>query len=364
MGLGLALAVVFALGGRSHADSFSSGVFVRADTDDTTVIAPRIGADMDLDDDGRTRMNLAYAADIWTSASIDIRTAATKAITEQRDELTGGISHDLTDLTIGASGYYSHENDYTATGASVYAIQRLGEGSASLEERLKLGYDIAGRSGDADFARPLGTLGGRFVFSQYLSADSILQLAYETSYREGYQANPYRFVGMGGDGRCQGTATLCLPEVHPDTRFRHAFVVQARHSLSDDASFGYGYRFYIDSWGVDSHTGMAQLAWWVGDESTITLRYRFNFQGEADFYRAQYPVPVGELRFITRDRELSPLFSNRAALSYEATLDLDDWGTALRIALAFGGTVFAYRDFVGLDEVVAADATLALTLEL
>ncbi len=51
------------------------------------------------------------------------------------------------------------------------------------------------------------------------------------------------------------------------------------------------------------------------------------------------------------------------ALSFERSFDVSD-DVALRLGLAVGGTVFVYQDFVGLDDVLAGDATLALTLEL
>src|SRR5690606_22520195 len=56
--------------------------FVRGDSDATVVVSPRAAARVALGDLGTT-VDAAYSADVWTSASIDVRTAATVPITAQ-----------------------------------------------------------------------------------------------------------------------------------------------------------------------------------------------------------------------------------------------------------------------------------------
>ena len=346
------------------ADEVSTGVFYRQDSDTTLVVSPRVAAAKYLQDK-MTRVDVAYTADIWTSASIDIRTAATAAVTEQRNQVTGAVSHEFARTTVAANYYFSNENDYVANGAGLSLVQRLAGGNATLEERLNFGFDRVGRSGDPTFSRDLRTLGGRLAYTQNINSTTVLQGAYELIYREGYQASPYRFVGLGGDGLCGGSAVLCVPEVHPDTRMRHATVLEGRPSGSEDSSLGVGYRFYIDDWGVLSHTGIVQFAVVFGEESSFTFRYRFYTQGQASFYQPVYgvPGPTG-FDFVSRDRELSSLFSNRGALAYDTLFELGESGTTLRAAIAAGLTVFTYNNFVGLDNVYSGDLTFALTLEL
>ncbi|MGB0680086.1 MAG: DUF3570 domain-containing protein [Polyangiales bacterium] len=364
-GLGLCAVSLWLVSPPAHADEAGMGVFVRSDSDDTIVVAPRVSVAKVFNDE-RTRIDAAYSADIWSSASIDIRTAATGTVTEQRDQLTAGISHDFSGVGVGASYYFSKENDYTSNGVGAFTSQRLAEGSATLEERIYLGYDSIGRSGDPGFRRDARTFSGRLAYTQVFSPVTVYQFAYELIHKQGYQASPYRFVGLGGDGLCNGTAALCVPEVVPDVRLRNAFVAHGRHSLSEDSSLGLGYRFYIDDWGVLSHTAILQFAYVFGEESSLTFRYRFYTQSEADFYRAVYPLPQPgqEIVSVTRDRELSPLFSNRGALAYETLFELGSTGATLRGALAVGLTTFVYADFIGLDSVYAGDVTFALTLEL
>src|SRR5262245_46082677 len=67
------------------AQQAASAVYVRTDTDQTLVITPRVSVEAPVDD--ATRLNAAYSADVWSSASIDIRTSASRPVTERRDEI-------------------------------------------------------------------------------------------------------------------------------------------------------------------------------------------------------------------------------------------------------------------------------------
>ena len=100
------------------------------------------------------------------------------------------------------------------------------------------------------------------------------------------------------------------------------------------------------------------------EDGLLAIRYRLHQQGAAAFYRSTYPVPSSTLRFVTRDRELSPLWTHRLGLSYERRVALGDAGPTLRLAAALGGTYLFYEDFVGLTDVVAVDGTLSIGVDL
>ena len=345
------------------ADEIATGVFVRTDSDGTTVVSPRVRGRATVIDDVTT-VDAAYAADIWTSASIDVRTAATRAVTEQRDELDVSIARELEDTTIRASYRLSVESDYTSHGGSVGATRGFADNSATVAATLSAAYDSVERSGDLTFSRPLSTVGGRVAYTQILDPDTLLQGAYEIERREGYQASPYRFVGVGGDGDCAGTAQLCVPEAHPSLRVRHAFVLRGRRAFGEALSAGASYRLYVDDWGLLSHTLSADAAYIAAERTTLRAGYRFYTQSRASFYLPRYPMPAGEIRLISRDRELSAMSDHRLSIAVEHALDLSDAGPTLRLTLAGGVTYLAYSEFVGLDHVVAWDATVAAVVEL
>jgi len=342
-------------------DEIGASLYVRTDTDDTTVVSPKVRARVGLGD--RTTVEAGYAADIWTGASIDVRTMATRAIHEQRDELTAGLAYELDDVTLRADYRFSTENDYTSHGGSVDGTWRFAGNNATLRARLLAAQDVVSRSGDETFRRRLSSLGAHLVFTQNLDPRTLVQVAYELTRREGYQASPYRFVGVGGDGFGCRDARLCLPEAHPEGRIRHAAVVRGRRAFGESASAGLLYRFYADDWGLRSHTATLDVGWVPGTRTLVRARYRFYQQNGASFYRSRYEDAVS-LQFATRDRELSPLLTNRLQLSVERSVDLTSAGPEMKLTFGLSGTHLHYQDFVGLSQVWALDVTVAAVVVL
>ncbi|MDQ3033720.1 MAG: DUF3570 domain-containing protein [Myxococcota bacterium] len=344
-------------------DEIRVGTLLRTDTDGTQVIAPSARARVEVLDE-QTHVDAEYTADVWTSASIDIRTAATMPVTEQRDEVNAGLDRRFDDFVVRGGYRFSIEPDYESHGGVITGSQDFADHNTTVEVRLTAQLDRVGRAGDELFDRELTLFGARLGYTQVIDPQMVVQGAYEIITMQGFQSSPYRFVGVGGDGMCGGTAQLCVPETHPNARTRHAIVVRARRAFDDAISVHADYRFYVDDWGLVGNTAALQLNWVHDEHGLLALRYRMHNQGAASFYRSTYPMPSGALQFVTRDRELSPLWTHRLALAYEREADLGDAGPTLRIAGALGGTYLEYQDFVGLTEVLALDLTLTIGVEL
>src|SRR3954467_12410930 len=89
------LAAVLMIGCAGHAPRLtdaSSTVYVRSDTDATTIVSPtvKLGARAD-----KATVAATYSVDAWTGASVDVVTAATKAITERRHEVDDAVGYDV-----------------------------------------------------------------------------------------------------------------------------------------------------------------------------------------------------------------------------------------------------------------------------
>jgi hypothetical protein len=345
----------------SRADELATALYVRADSDDTTVVTPRVRGAKTLGE--ATTLEATYAVDVWTSASIDIRTSASvHAVSEQRDELDVGLTHELEDVSLHAGYRLSIENDYDSNGLTASGTYDFADNAANVALSVTAIHDVVGRSGDPELARGLDTLNSRLAFTQVLDPDSYVQLTYEIALASGYQASPYRYVGIGGTGLgCRG-ALECLPERVPTERVRHAFVIAARRAFGDVLSAGLSYRYYVDDWALQSHTGLADVGFTFGTATLIALRYRFYTQGQVEFYHARYATTAA--RYITRDRELSPMQSHRLALGLEHELEVGTAGRTLALALELAGSTFAYDDFIGLASTQAVEATAALILHL
>jgi hypothetical protein len=345
----------------AFADSLSSGVFIRTDSDSTLVVSPRVHVDKTLD---TTRVDVSYAADVWTSASVDIRASASLPVTEQRDELDIGVSHELDDLTLSGGYRYSVEHDYVSHGLSGGASLDLADNNSTVAISGYAFGDTVGKAGAPQIARGLVTVGSRLSFTQVLGTATLGQLTYEIGYLDGYQASPYRWVGILGNGfGCQGGAQYCVPEHEPDKRLRQTAALVIRQGLSDNLSIGATYRLYRDSWALLSHTLSAQLGWSPVDNSMLSLRYRYYWQTGVSFYRAIYQDASSRYGFTTRDREQSPMQDHRVGVDWEQKAMLDDDGSKLVFRCSVAGDLYSYANFVGLSQVRALELTFAISLE-
>lgn len=338
----------------------SATTYVRSDSDRTTVISPTVHVAGRVQD--RVTLNASYGMDAWTGASIDVRTAATQAIHETRHELGAGAGYEQQGATLSASYRYSTEEDYVSHGGVLGATLELAGKDATLALNAIGGLDTVGRAGDPAFEESQSSLGGRAILTQVLGADTLVQLGWEMTGVEGYQAGVYRFVALGGNGTCRSEAPLCIPERVPDERLRNALSARGRRSLGDRISVGLDYRLYFDSWGILSHTIEPDFALHIGEGGTLAIFYRYYTQDDADFYRPRYFDLGGSGGFATRDRKLSAFYTHAAGASYRHEARLDDDAVIVLGARA-AVTQLRYLAFVGLSNVIALELTTSAGLE-
>jgi len=342
--------------------SVDTAMYMRSDTNATVVYAPRIHAGAKLGDS--VGLDATYAIDSWTGASIDVTTAATKAIHEIRREVTAGGYYELKDVTISGGYRYSGENDYWSNGGVVNLSTDLADNNTTLALSLLPSSDTIARSGDvAGTKRPTGSTGVRASLSQVLDPKTVLQASAEVVRLTGFLSSPYRYVGFENGGLCYGTAVDCIQESHPHERMRTALSLRVRRSLGDKVSLGLDLRHYFDDWGVMSETVSPDLSVLVGDHGTLSFAYRYYTQTDADFYLPRYLDAAPKYKYFTRDRKLSPMDSHRLGLEYMLGIPVGDGGNAiLELAARAGGTWFHYKAFIGLADVYALELTGLLGL--
>jgi len=339
------------IGGQTQAS-----LYVRSDTDKTTVVSPRIRHRQQLGNPKRN-LDITYSLDAWTSASVDIRTAATPTVSERRHEVDASYSEEVGLGAVGVGYRVSYEPDYLSNSLRISAQRELFQRTVALQARLFGALDRVGRAGDSYF-RELVLSGGALLSSGFvLSRSTLAVLAYELRGVSGYQASPYRYVALGGDGLCSAAATFCVPEEVPRKRMRHAVVGQMRQALGRYMAVGGLYRFYIDSWSLYSHTGAVDLIVTPTKGLLIALEYRGYAQSGVYFYRARY-IPFAGDRFLTRDRELSSLGSHRLALRGRYTHPLRRGN--IHVGTLVSGTQIEYDDFMGLNRVLALEVALSI----
>ena len=354
--------LVLAACGTAHAHEVraASTVYVRTDTDDTTIVSPGVSASGKATDE--TTVNAGYTIDAWSGASIDVVSAATQTIRERRHEGRVGVGHDDGTTRYDARYRISYEHDYQSHGVVLGASRDLARHNTTVSANLTGSYDQAGRAGDRFFSQDVYTGGLRLGLSQVLDPWTVIDLSLDSTVIDGYQASPYRYVAVGGDGTCAGGAPFCMPELVPDLRVRGAASARLRHALGDHASFGLDYRFYGDTWGITSHTVEPTVTWLPSDVSSLAFHVRYYTQGEASFYRPRYFDFGDGGGYLTRDRKLSAFYATELGAAYDRTWELHDGERVLEVALRASLSRLTYLAYVGLDSVIAGEATTMVGL--
>ncbi len=330
-----------------------ASMYVRSDTDYTTVLSPRARYRQQLGAPTR-RLDITYSLDAWSSASIDIRTAATPTVSELRHEADVGYNHEVGLGSFGLGYRVSYEPDYVSNSIRLSGMREFLQRTVTVSGRLFGSFDRVGRAGDRFFREQVVSAGGLASLAAVLTKTTLMQFAYELRGSFGYQASPYRYVSLGG-GLCSVTSLFCLPEEVPRQRIRHAMVGQLRQAAGRHVALGGLYRFYIDSWALHSHTWAFDASVMLAKGAYLRGAYRGYAQSGAAFYRPEYTTNT---RFFTRDRELSSLGNHRLSVrgSYEKQLRRGRLDVGAQVA----GSRLQYDQFIGLTQVLALEVSLSL----
>ena len=99
----------------------------------------------------------------------------------------------------------------------------------------------------------------------------------------------------------------------PDTRLKIPFGARLNYFLSDIFVIRTYYRFYMDDWGINSHTANLEIPIKISDAFTIYPSYRYYTQRKADYF---YPKEdaLSTLNFYTSDYDLSGYNANQYGL--------------------------------------------------
>jgi len=330
-----------------------AGATVYSESMHTSVVSTYASAGARLP--GELEAELDWSADIISSASVDVITAATDRVEERRNQFGATLSREslATDFDLSAGYTFSFEHDSYAHVAHVEARQGFLEDNLALELSYGLSYNRLGMRGEPrERWRQLWVHTLDVGMMVVLDPRTEMELIYSGGLSDGYLASRYRRVPI--TFRQDLRQTAWVDEAVPDTRIRHAITLRGARALSEHWIGRASYRFYWDGWGITGHT--VELAASVALPGHITLsgRARGAQQSGASFYE---PVYASLSRYRTRDRRLSRHLAGSAGLA--ATLDLSSYvdfdGFELRASA--DGVLYSFHDYVlpRLDDFGGAD---------
>jgi len=271
-----------------------------------------------------------YYVDMVSSASIDVITTASP-YTEERTQWSVGADYLRGSTTLSSSYTSSVESDFDAKTFSFGVSQDMFGDLTTLSLSYSYGDDVVGRVDNPDFAEDNTRQTYSVGLTQILTRNLITAVNFETITDEGFLNNPYRSVRYEDPSNPVGYSYE--PELYPRTRTSNALGIRARYFLPYRAAIQAEYRYFIDTWDIESHTASLTYVHPWGDW-TFEGKVRLHSQTGAHFFNDLFPRQQAT-NFRGRDKELSPLSST--TFKFLATYEFMDngWNFIDRGAVTF-----------------------------
>lgn len=305
-----------------------------ADDDATTVVTSMVTGEVVAP--GAVDVDAHALIDAVSSASVDVVSAATPRWTENRVELGATAARRLAGLAAQVGYTTSGENDWRSHAFTLGAARALADDNATLGLSYTFTANQIGRARDPGFERALDVHAAELSLTQILGRQTLGAVSYTVQRSDGYQSSPYRYVTTAGG--------VAMPEAHPTDRTRHAVTGRIMRVLGARTALDGSYRFYVDGWGVTSHTAQVALTRELTEHLELRLRGRGYYQDAADFYQETYAAPM---RYVSADRELSTFWDAGGGIKIA-------WvGERLELDAKVDGTYYRFVDFARLAGRVA-----------
>jgi hypothetical protein len=290
-----------------------------------------------------------YYVDMISSASIDVITTASP-YDEERTQWSLGMDYLRGNTTMSVGYTSSVESDFDAKTYSFTVSQDMFGDLTTLSLTYALGDDLVGRSDDPTFERENDRQQYGVGITQILTRNLITTLNFTTITDEGFLNNPYRSVRYADSGSARGFSYE--PELYPNTRTSNAVGLRAKYFLPYRAALEAEYRFFTDTWDIESNTASISYTHPMGP-FTFTAKYRWHDQTGAHFYSDLFPRAQAT-NFRGRDKEISALTSQTVKLlaSWEFLDDAEGWGFLKRGSMNFSYTLLNvdYHEFSDISQ--------------
>ena len=188
-------------------------------------------------------------------------------------------------------GYaFSQESDYLSHSVQLGDAIEFNEKNTILQFGVSHNFDSA-RHADKTTWSEKNSTEAIVSLSQLLSPKDIFTAAITFGNDSGYLSDPYRLAEYHPTIFPVGF-NIGVPERRPAHRNKEVLFTSLTHHFNSlNASLEGSYRFYHDSYGVDSHT--LGLAWhqWLGKHLIVEPMFRFSEQSAASFYTTTFSGP-------------------------------------------------------------------------
>jgi len=226
-------------------------------------------------------------------------------INDHRRAGDGRVTYYFDRFSVGVGGAYSDEDDYTSRGGQLESAVWTEDKNTIINFGAGLNRDSVGSTNNLELDETKRSQNYFLGVTQLLTSRSMLQSNLSLTIDDGYLSDPYKIL----DNR-------------PASRDQYAWLTRYVLYFPDtDASLHADYRFYWNSWGVDSHT--LEMAWFQQLAAGWLIRpgVRYYSQGAAFFFTSEFPPALFENQFLSADQRLASFGSLTLGLKVVKELD-------------------------------------------
>ncbi len=271
----------------------------------------------------------ASSSDVWTNVTGSYSHSSDDRNTIWSTKLSASNEYDYSSLGIGG-GYtrlFNRKNTEISVNANIYLdtwyaiypteLKPFTPGGTGINDELFRLHSITGNSNYAPTFTEFNTdkrntysLG--FVFSQILSKRLQGSLALDLVQQRGLLSTPFQRVYFRdvADSYIDNFQLADDIERLPATRFKMALGDRLNYYLNETLVVRTYYRYYVDSWGIRSHTAKIEIPVKFMDKYTFYPSYRYYQQTAAEYF-APYEQHLSTEAYYTSDYDLSGFQANQ-----------------------------------------------------
>jgi len=274
------------------------------DSRGVTVLSPDANFAKDFTD--RTAVKVRFGVDAISAASDSCARCHPDGANNGRVVSSVNVTRKYGDTKLTLGGEFSRENFYAATTALASVSRDLNKSNTTVAGGFAYSFN-------RPQLHPSETTESQHSFDAYGSVTqswtrkTVTQFGYEINQINGYQTNPFLRTSVNG---------VMTVGNSPDARTRHALSARLRQALPGETFLDADYRWYHDTWAVDSNTLSVGLSHHFGTSVVGGGSYRRYTQTGAYFYE---PFYTGSPEYYTGDFRLFPFDSNSLTGRLELT---------------------------------------------
>jgi hypothetical protein len=152
--------------------------------------------------------------------------------------------------------------------------------------------------------------------TQVLSRRTLVQFNLSHSHMDGYLTDPYKLVSLVDPA--SGATLDYVHEKRPKTRDANIAYTKLVHHFDRDVTH-LSYRYFLDDWGVRSHTAELEYRYKPGSSIYIEPQLRYYTQTAADFFRHSL-TPDQQVDFASADLRLAEMESTTVGIKLGVTM--------------------------------------------